>query len=222
MEEQKDALSSQEVLKTERYLWIARAFSAVAVLAFVANVILFAAIGSLYPLVRIQPFYLNIMDKNQQVIDIQSIDATELQSATVLEALVRQYVLARYEVGENIQEVEERWEIDGIVSLMSTPTVYEEVITVQMPRLENDIKKDGLTVKAFITTAQPISKNRSKWQVNLKLQQMRRNSVAPEEKELIVRLEVQYDPLMKRANRPTWQDRLKNPLGFRVISYDEQ
>ena len=63
MEEQKSALSSQEVLKTERYLWIARAFSAVAVLAFVANVILFAAIGSLYPLVRIQPFYLNIMDE---------------------------------------------------------------------------------------------------------------------------------------------------------------
>ena len=96
MDNQRESLSSQEMLKTDRYLWIARAFSAVAVLSLVANVLLFVAITSLYPLVRIQPFYLNVLDKNQQVIEITPLDADKLQSKENVEALVRQYVLSRF------------------------------------------------------------------------------------------------------------------------------
>ena len=128
MANQKESLSSQEMLKTDRYLWIARAFSAVAVLALVANVLLFVAISSLYPLVRIQPFYLNVLDKNQQVIEITPLDADKLQSKENVEALVRQYVLARFEIGNDIKEVESRFGPDGIVALMSSENTYKEFL----------------------------------------------------------------------------------------------
>ena len=218
MEEENKSVSSQEVLKTERYLWIARAFSAVAILATVANVLLFAAIGSLYPLVRIQPFYLDILDKNQQVIDIAPISANELQSERVVEALVRQYVLARNEIGQDILEIEERFGPDGIIALMSSEDVYRGFLEFYQRDLEEPIRQEGLTISASIDTMSKIANN-FQWRVYLTLKMNRQNSVEPEVVRLIVNLEVQFDPLFKKATRLTWQDRLKNPLGFRVVSY---
>ncbi len=217
---EKETLSSQEMLKAERYLWISRAFSAVAVLAFVANVILFSAIGALYPLVRIQPFYLNILDKNQQVIDITPVTTEELQSTAVIEALVRQYVLAHYEVGHDVQEVEDRWGPDGIVALMSSADVYDQFWKNSSPLLE-EVKDDGLTMEAFITSAIQLG-SPFVWRVNVRLREMRQNSREPTEIKLVVDVTVQFDPLMKQAFRTTWQDRLKNPLGFRVITYGSE
>ena len=62
--EQEPKESSYELLKTERYLWMARAFAVVSVLSLVANVLLFVALVSLQPLTRMQPFMLNIQDKD--------------------------------------------------------------------------------------------------------------------------------------------------------------
>ena len=221
MEEKKDTLSSQEMLKIDRYLWIARAFSAVAILAFVVNVLLFSAIGSLYPLIRIQPFYLTILDKNQQVIDIRPIGAGKLYDRTTIEAFVRQYVLARYEVTPDIQEVEERWGVNGIVALMSAQSVYDEFAEIANDMLQKNIKEKGMRVQASITSASAIPNSENLvWNVYVKLTQST-DAADDEIINLKVSLQVQFDPLMQEAYRTTWQDRLKNPLGFRVMMYGE-
>ncbi len=218
-DKQPSGLSSQEMLKLDRYLWIARAFSAVAILAFVANVLLFVAISSLYPLTRVQPFYLNILDKNQQVIDIKPIRAEELQSASVLESLVRQYVLARYQATSNINEVEERWGIEGIVALMSSPSVYDEFVNRFSEKVLSDIRKSNLTIDAKIESAAPFPENILVWTVKVTLEITGQNMADKEIRKFEDQLEVQFDPLFEKAYRVSWQDRLKNPLGFRVVTY---
>ena len=114
VQENQKALSSQEQLKNERYLWIARAFSVMAVLSVLANIFLLIAIGSLVPLVRVRPYFMTVLDKNQQVVEISPPTADQLNNKEILESLIRQYVLARYTITSDVSEVEERWGTKGI------------------------------------------------------------------------------------------------------------
>ena len=62
--------SAREVLQEERYLWMSRAFVVMVVLAAICNIILLIALANVTPVMRVQPFYLEIQDKNQQIINI--------------------------------------------------------------------------------------------------------------------------------------------------------
>ena len=107
--EEKEKISSQEMLQEERYLWMARAFSLVALLAFIANITMMVALSGLNPLVRVQPFYIQTQDKEHQVVSIVRPSKEELNSQVLQQSLVRQYLLARYGIGSDIQEVAQRW-----------------------------------------------------------------------------------------------------------------
>ena len=63
------------------------------------------------------------------------------------------------------------------------------------------------------------SENSSWWNVSFKWLRQDQTSVEPEVIEMMDQLEVRFDPLFNQANISTWQDRLKNPLGFRVLNY---
>ncbi len=219
VQENQKALSSQEQLKNERYLWIARAFSVMAVLSILANIFLLVAIGSLVPLVRVRPYFMTVLDKNQQVVEITPPRADQLNNQEILESLIRQYVLARYTITSDVSEVEERWGPKGIVSLMSSQGVYDAFMTGHYDKLMPNIKTEGLIANVKIESVQIQNENSSWWNVNFKWLRQDQTSVEPEVFDMSDQLEVRFDPLYNQANISTWQDRLKNPLGFRVLNY---
>lgn len=211
-------VSSQEQLKNERYLWIARAFSVVAILSIVANMLLLFAIGSLVPLVRVRPYFLTILDKNQQVVEITPVQNEKLNS-DIIRSLIRQYVLARYTVTSDLEELNERWGPNGIVYQMSSQEVYSTFEKNHLGELRDSIEKNGLISNVKIGTILRQSENSSWWNVSFKWLRQDQTSVEPEVIEMMDQLEVRFDPLFNQANISTWQDRLKNPLGFRVLNY---
>lgn len=212
-------VSSLEQLKTERYLWIARAFSVVAVLSVVANMLLFFAISSLYPLVRIRPYYMTVIDKNQQVVEITPASPAELNDDKVIQSLIRQYVLARYTITQDVDELKERWGTSGIVYLMSSQDVYNAFEENQYDLLRREIEEEGLVANVKINSIIRKEANSPWWDVSLRWSLQTQSAVEPEVKELNDTLEVRFDPLYQKTNVSTWQDRLKNPLGFRVVNY---
>lgn len=219
VQENQKGLSSQEQLKNERYLWIARAFSVMAVLSVLANIFLLIAIGSLVPLVRVRPYFMTVLDKNQQVVEIISPRADQLDNKEILESLIRQYVLARYTITSDVAEVEERWGAKGIVSLMSSQGVYDAFMTGHYDKLMSYIKTEGLIANVKIESVQIQNENSSWWDVRFKWLRQTQTSAEPEVLDMFDQLEVRFDPLHNQANVSTWQDRLKNPLGFRVLNY---
>ena len=82
-----ESRTAQETLQEERYLWMARSFSLVALLAFIANLLLLIALFGLVPLVRVQPYYIQTQDKNQQVVFVARPPKEELKSKILKEAL---------------------------------------------------------------------------------------------------------------------------------------
>ena len=209
--------SSYELLKTERYLWIARAFSVVAVLAALANILLLVALGSLQPLVRIQPFMLNIQDKDQQVIEIVRPKLEDLNLRELTESFIRQYITARYTVGSDLEELERRWGMGGIVKWMSTAQVYDEFVSREKKAL-NSAQEGGMTRDIRIESVMPTGKKDQtgeEWKVRFQATTMRQASAAPDVRHMTVKLNAKF----QGESGVPWADRLQNPLGFKVTRY---
>ncbi len=202
--------SSYELLKTERYLWMARAFSVVSVLSLVANILLLVALISLQPLTRIQPFMLNIQDKDQQVIDISRTDFQKLDLKKLEEAYIRQYITSRYTVGSDIDELKRRWGIGGIVNRMSSMGVYGAFESSEAYKYL-PLAESGMTRSIVIESVNPSG---NQWVVIFRTSTMQKGASEPVTQTLKAIVTVGFEP-----TRTTWEYRLENPLGFQIKTY---
>lgn len=205
------------MLQEERYLWMARAFVVMMVLALVCDFILLIALANVTPVLRVQPFYLEVQNKDQQIIAIKRPDAETLSSKDLGESLVRQYLLARFGIGSDLKELAERWGTSGPVFWMSSQSVYDDFVEKE--------SKPGQTLAFednFVRNVQISSLGRTReggvngsdqWTAVLKFTDTDRTSSEPKEQELVATLETSFRPTRKDL---TWADRLKNPLGFVV------
>ena len=214
------ARSAREVLQEERYLWMARAFVVMMVLAIICDIILLIALANVTPVMRVQPFYLEIQNKDQQIVSVTRPSLETLNSDTLKESLVRQYVLARFGVGSDLGELEERWGAKGPVYWMSDQSVYDEFVQKESVPAQNRARKDN-----FIRNVRVLSVNKTRdggptgsdmWQAELEFQDMDRTKNKPIISNCVASMATAFRP-----TRPglTWSDRLKNPLGFVMLDF---
>ncbi len=211
---------SEEGMRERRYLWMARTFALVAVVAFLSMMMLLSALLSLLPIVRVQPFYLTTLNKNQQVINVVPPNVKQLDMQLLTESFIRQYILAYFTVGSNIAELERRWGIDGIINWMSSPIVFEEFIKYSQATLKQ-ARNDGLTrhvriLNAVLFRAEP---DGNVWRAEVELTDMKYGEDEPVKIKILVTMKVAFQPTRKGL---TWEQRLKNPLGFTVMRFGRQ
>lgn len=96
-------------LEGRRYLWIARAFAIGMFLSLCLNVVLGVAIGTLSPLVRVEPMLLTFKDRSEQIVKIEPFERGTSGFELMTEALVRDYVLSRHEIVLDESEMRRRW-----------------------------------------------------------------------------------------------------------------
>ncbi len=211
---------SQEAVKERSYLWMMRVFAIVSLIAVVVNLFVFGALISLTPIVRVQPFYLFALNKNQQTIFLARPSPEVLQSKDLQEAFVRQYLLSYFTIGANVAEQERRWGPEGMVDWMSTPAVFGE-FTKSADYLINLARTEGLVRSARIlvaneykTTARGVI-----WTAEVETKDMKRDSSTPDLTVWTVQTEISFQP---RQRGLTWAQRLKNPLGFTVSGFGAQ
>lgn len=222
VQEQKETrLSSQEILQEERYLWMARAFSLVALLAFVANLLMLFALSGLNPLVRVQPFYLQTQAKDEQVLSIVRPPKEELNSEILQQSLIREYLLARFGISSDPNEVERRWGIDGPVFSMSAPSVYQDFLNQESTKMLEQARQDGLTrnVRIGVVNRQEDYSNidgSSVWIADIELIDMSQKISDSFNSKWKVTMEVVFLPPRKNIE---WSQRLRNPLGFTVTKF---
>lgn len=205
------------MLQEERYLWMARAFVVMMVLALVCDFILLIALANVTPVLRVQPFYLEVQNKDQQIIAIKRPDAETLKSQDLGESLVREYLLARYGIGSDLKELEERWGSTGVVFWMSSQSVYDDFIEHEYQRGQTLAFEDNfirnVQISSLLKTSTGGSNGSDRWQVELKFTDTDRTSAEPTKQEYVATLETSFRPTRHNL---TWADRLKNPLGFVV------
>ena len=212
---------SEEAQKERSYLWMARVFCLICVVTLIADLILYAALDSLLPLVRVQPFYIKTQDKDQQVIEIIRPSTKMLKSELLQRAFVRQYILARLGIGSDTDELERRWGPDGTIQWMSNDSVFTTFVRDYAEGLIKQAKENGLTRRVDILNLrlEPRKDGIILWKADVQLSDMSRTSPDQQVTVWEVTMSIRFGDLRSGM---TWDQRLKNPLGFRVEGYGQQ
>lgn len=211
---------SQEALKERSYLWMARTFGLICVVTVIVNLMLYGALSSLLPTVRVQPFYITTQDKDQQVITIVRPPVAQLRSEVLQESFIRQYLLARLGIGTDVSEVERRWRDDGTVQWMSSASVFNEFQNKSARPLLERAHEEGLTRDVRILNVRRIPRpdNQIVWEADVEVSDMSQNSTEPQVSAYKITMGVSFGNFRSGL---IWKDRLKNPLGFVVNTYGQ-
>ena len=218
-EEQLDV--SAEAKKERSYLWMARVFCLTCVVTFVTDLILLAALQSLLPLVRVQPFFIVTQDKDKQVIRVERPGRAFLSSKVLQESFVRQYIVARFLIGTDVDELERRWGTDGTVQWMSSNAVFDEFNVRYAGGLTKEAKENGLTrdVNILNVRLDPREDGQVVWVAEVRLKDMSRTTPQPKITDLQVTMIIEFGNF---RNNLSWEQRLKNPLGFVVKGWGQK
>jgi len=199
-------------LAEKRYLWTARAFAIITAVSLGCNIILLLAIGQIIPLYRVEPFLLTFQNKEEQVYNIQRVDRRMEDEREITEVFVRQYVLLRSSFSRDIAEVEARWMPGGIIQEMSSPSVYDDFLKNTANRALELIRTRQMVRDVRIMTVNELGSGI--WQIEFETRDMYPDSATPEINYFTASLKVEY-----RNKRVTFRERLKNPIGFTVVSF---
>jgi type IV secretion system protein VirB8 len=198
-------------LEGRRYLWIARAFAIGMFLSLCLNVVLGVAIGTLSPLVRVEPMLLTLKDRSEQIVKIEPFERGTSGFELMTESLVRDYVLSRHEVVLDEAEMRRRWGGRGIVAHRSSDEEYARFVAETAPKYE-ELRQMRLMRTVAIRRVSKIAEGY--WQVEFLTQDFTGGVKQVAEKRWVASLTVGYVP-----REVSWEDRYMNPLGFIVTEY---
>jgi len=205
-----------EALKERQYLWMARTFALVLVVSVITTFMLISSMLSLLPIVRVQPFFLTTLNKDQQVINVVRPNFKAINMELLSESFIRHYLLSYFSMSPNIAELERRWGIDGDINWMSETSVFTKFGDVAKIWLQQ-AKTEGLTrnVNILVVTPFRANKNENIWRAELEFIEMKHGASEPVKSKWVATMKIDFKP-----TRPglIWEQRLKNPLGFTVLN----
>lgn len=196
----------------KRYLWTARAFAVVTAISLCCNLILLLTISNVLPLYRVEPYLLTLSNKEDQVYNIVPYTRSMESQKSITETFVREYVLLRTTLLSDVDEMQSRWQTGGDLQEMSSNLVYQDFLSNTGKKLMQRMRQDGLTSTVRILTVNEIGD--SLWQVEYVVDYYLPSSYTPRSIKYRASLKIQYQP-----RRVQYKERLKNPVGFKVISY---
>lgn len=196
----------------KKYLWTARAFAVITAISICCNLILLLTISNILPLYRVEPYLLTLTSKENQVYRIVPYTRDMDSQKSITETFVREYVLLRTTLLADLEEMESRWQNGGDLQEMSSAIVYQDFLSKTGRKLMQRMKEDGLTSSVKILTVNEIENGY--WQVEYSVDYYLPSSYQPKTVRNRATVKVQYQP-----RRVQYKERLKNPVGFKVISY---
>lgn len=196
----------------KRYLWTARAFAVLTAISICCNFMLLLTISNILPLYRVEPYLLTLSNKEEQVYRIIPYSRHMEAQKSITETFVRQYVLLRTTLLPDIEEMQSRWQNGGDLQEMSSPDVYDKFVKNTGEKLMKYMMDEGLTSNVKITTVNEIEEGT--WQVEYIVSYSRPEDREPTVHKYRASLRIRYI-----AQRVQYKERLKNPVGFKVIDY---
>ncbi|MBR1756274.1 MAG: hypothetical protein IJ738_01750 [Alphaproteobacteria bacterium] len=196
----------------KRYLWTARAFAVVTAISLCCNLILLLTISNILPLYRVEPYLLTLSNKDEQVYNIIPYTRSMESQKSITETFVREYVLLRTALLSDVDEMQSRWQTGGDLQEMSSNLVYQDFLSNTGRKLLQRMRQDGLTSNVRILTVNEVGDGL--WQVEYVVDYFLPSSYTPRTIKYRASLKIQYQP-----RRVQYKERLKNPVGFKVISY---
>ena len=134
---------------------------------------------------------------------------------------MRQYLLARFLIGTDMNELDRRWGTNGTVQWMSSNAVFDEFNFKYAGGLTKEAKENGLTRDVGILNVRRDHREDGQlvWIAEVRLTDMSRSIPKPRVTDLQVTMIIEFGNFRDGL---TWEQRLKNPLGFQVKGWGQK
>jgi type IV secretory pathway component VirB8 len=206
--------NDNEELREKQFLWTARAFAIFCAVSLFCNIVVFATIMNIMPLEKVTPYFVDFNDRSDQIVHIFPASPGELRTNDKLtESLVRKYIMLRTTVVADAKEMELRWGIDGPIKWMSDEGLYMEFSrAMAQESIWNEGRSREVEIISLLRTDSDV------WSAQIETSDMSIDTVEPTVIKWVITMRVGY----KNMTRVKYAQRLKNPLGFTVLSYRVQ
>ena len=209
---------SEESLRERRYFWTARGFAMIFVVSLITNILMLMSLFSLVPLVRVQPYELTFSDKKAQTVTVKPFRMDETLVKGITADMVRQYVTLRKTITSDLEEMGYRWGKNGPVDLLSTGNTYQ-LFAEQAEKVLRAAADSQITRDVMIKSAIPYvsAEGGEYWIVDYDLITMSPQNATEKIVPYVATVYVTFEPYNSR-----WENRLKNPIGFKVELFGDE
>lgn len=196
-----------------RYLWTSRLLVILAGLSICFNMMLASAIYLLLPMIEVSPQFYKINKYFDRMELIQKREIKFPVSDLVTEQYVRDYVVLRYTITDDYQEMLDRWSTDSTFYWCSAPMVYSDFESNEKESSLIMFRQKG--IQRYVDVEWVIPLSRGLWQVQFKTVEFSRGKREPVINYWRATMRIAY----ANISFPNKEDRSYNPYGFLVVSY---
>lgn len=196
-----------------RFLWTSRFFVIISCISLCMNMILGGVLSLLIPMQKVQVMPLQIDYNLYQVTAMRPSETHAYAGDLVTESLMAKYIINRYTITDNYDEMMKRFSEHDFIFLASSDGIYREFIATEFPYFES-LQKKGVRRKVDIDIIYPVSFDF--WQVRFKTTDTYPNQEEPIISRWIATLRMNF-------NAAKYEDKnlgMINPFGITITHYD--
>lgn len=196
-----------------RFLWTSRFFVVISCISLCLNMILGGTLSLLIPMRRVGVMPLQIDYNLYQVTAMRPSETRAYAGDLVTESLMAKYVVNRYTIGDNYDEMMNRFSDHDFVFLASSEEIYRNFADTELPYFES-LQKKSVRRRVEIDIIYPVSFDF--WQVRFRTIDTYPNQEEPIISRWIATLRMNF-------NSAKYEDKnlgMINPFGITITRYD--
>ena len=202
-----------DAMPERRYLWTSRVLVIISCINICICAMLSLAIYIMLPQRTVAPMFLRINDYFSQLEYVQPDEIQYPVSDLVTEANVREYILRRYLISDDYDEMLNRWRVGSIFYWFSSKTIYEEFMKGEALNNFALFREKSITRAVSIDWVKPLANNI--WQVQFQTMDFGPSIKEPYATVWRATLRIGYYNMPNRKR----EDAILNPFGFMVTGY---
>ena len=207
--------------KETYFRWLSRLVMLCAVLSLGFFLCATLVIFRLAPEIIVEPLLITTQTDSDNMVRYEPISEKMPSIQQFTEMYIKQYVILRNTVVNDMDEMRTRWGPGGIVHYLSAPDVYGEFVGKNANAV-NKMFSNDYSSEVRIDSIQKESENSPAWYVNFTVYNLSRNHIG--ESGALVLKTMRY----RASVTPKYYDerraiyaRIVNPLGFTVVKYNQ-
>jgi len=203
------------------FRWLSRLVVLCAILSLGIFLSATLVIFRLAPEIIVEPLLIISQNDSEHMVRYEPITMKMPSLKQFLEMYIKQYIIMRNTVINDVQEMRTRWGPGGIVHHMSSPRVYMEFVG-QNAEAVNRMFDNEYSSEVRIDSLNKISENSQAYMVNFTIYNLSRSRSGKDGALILkkVRMRAAITPKFISERRALFP-RLINPLGFTVLKYNQ-
>ena len=210
-----------EGFKLKYYMWLSRLFTLFAVISLLVFASSSLALFKLAPMVNVEPFLIINQDTAEEIVRYEPIAYDMASKDQLMETFVKQYIITRNTVIDDVTEMQSRWFPGGMLNFLSSAAVFDQFDRNRVLTFERMQEMHLVREVEIISIGKQGGAKSPIWKVDFKTYDLTEDPNSPGRSNVRERYWTASVIAYFFKERQFVGRRLINPLGFTVTRYSQ-